>query len=133
MIKVIIFDFWGVVFNPMTGETQEGLESFLQEIQSRNLKCGIASSSSRQFITDFLEPRNLQDYFEVIVSIDDVANTKPDPECYLKVAEQFGVSPEECVIIDDSLPPVTMAKQQGFQTILFGTDTQTFAEIDLSS
>lgn len=131
MIKAVIFDFWGVVFNPMTGEAQEGLESFVQEAKAGGWRRGIASSSSRQFIEEFLAARHLDEYFEVIVSIDDVKNTKPDPECYLKVAEKLGARPEECLIIDDSLLPVETARRQGFQAVVFGSEAPTFADITL--
>lgn len=131
MIKAVIFDFWGVVFNPITGEANEGLETFLQDVRARDWKCGIASSSSRRFITEFLEPRHLLDDFPVIVSIDDVTNTKPDPDCYFKVATELGAKPEECLIIDDSLPPIEIAQQHGFHTVLFGGEVQTFTDIHL--
>ena len=139
MIQAVIFDFWGVVFNPMTGEAQEGLEGFIQDLRARavtgditrDIKCAIASSSSRQFIVDFLEPRHLLDDFSVIVTIDDVTNTKPDPECYVKAASQLGIAVGDCLVIDDSQQPVEMARQAGFQAIAFGTDVKQFGEIDL--
>lgn len=132
MIKVIIFDFWGVVFDPKTSQPMDGLVDFLNKLKEQNVQCGMASSSSRRFIKPFLQEHNLQDYFGVVIGIDEVINTKPNIECYSKVAEFFKAEIQDCVVIDDSLPPVEQAKKSGFQTVLFGVEAQAFTDIDLA-
>lgn len=126
MVQVVILDFWGVIFNPRTsyssGETTQGLAIFLQACKERNINLGIASSSSQKFITEFLTEHDLLDFFPVIVGIDEVTRTKPDPECYIKVAEYFQVKPEHCIVLDDSPLPLMYAREAGFITKLFGDD-----------
>ncbi|MDP3970445.1 MAG: HAD-IA family hydrolase [bacterium] len=132
-MKVIIFDFWGVIFDPISNEPFIGLEDFLRDAEERNLVCGIASSSSREFVLDFLKEHELDSYFEKIVGMNDVANLKPDPECFIKVAEYFGVEPEECLVIDDSTMTIDAAREEGFECISFGNDVSEFDDIDLYS
>lgn len=120
MVKVVIFDFLGVVFNPKTRLPGDGLVDFLELLQHHHIPCGIASSTEREHIAQFLQDHDLASYFGVIIGLNQVTATKPDPECYQQVAEFFSVTPEEAVIIDDSAAPLTQAKAVGFQTIFFG-------------
>lgn len=136
-ITIVILDFWGVIFNPRTGETTQGLAIFLQACKERNINLGIASSSSKKYITEFLAEHDVLDFFPVIIGIDEVAHTKPDPECYIKVAEYFNAKPEHCIVIDDSELPLVYAREAGFITKLFGSDStasvQTFDDDTLDT
>ena len=55
--------------------------------------------------------------FDVIVSGDDVENSKPDPESYLQAATLLGVDPGRCIAIEDSRPGVASAVSAGAVTI----------------
>lgn len=121
MIKVVIFDFLGVILNHTTHLPNEGLVPFLQLVQRRQIPCGIASSTAREQIAQFLQEQQLAKYFSVIVGLHQVTNTKPDPECYQQVAEFFQMGPPECVIIDDTEAPLLQAQTLGFQTIYFNS------------
>lgn len=126
---VVVFDFFGVVFDPRTGEVMVGLEEFLQQLRVAGKRCGIASSSNSATIEQFLAEHNLTDYFAVVVGADKVERTKPDPECYIAVATYFTVSPPDCVVIDDSAATLEQAKPFGFQTVYFGNNLDNFKKI----
>ena len=51
--------------------------------------------------------------FDAVVSGDDVANSKPHPEPYLRGAELLGVDPRDCVAIEDSVPGIASAAAAG--------------------
>jgi HAD superfamily hydrolase (TIGR01509 family) len=55
--------------------------------------------------------------FDVVVSGDDVENSKPDPEPYLRAATLLGVDPSQCIAIEDSRPGVASAVAAGAVTI----------------
>ncbi|MCF8540328.1 MAG: HAD family phosphatase [Aurantimicrobium sp.] len=55
--------------------------------------------------------------FSAIVAGDQVSKSKPDPEIYLLAAERLGVSPTDCVAIEDSPVGVTAASRAGLFTI----------------
>lgn len=52
-------------------------------------------------------------YFNLVVSADDVKNTKPDPECYIKAARDLGVDISKCLILEDTNTGVTSAVASG--------------------
>ena len=129
MSKVYIFDFWGVIYDPRSGRVMEGVEEFLKQLADQNIHCGVASSSSRKYIFDYLSENNLIQYFDVIIGADDVLVTKPDPGCYVAVAKHFRVQPGQCTVIDDSIAPIENAKKLGFNTVLFGVEVDSFSAI----
>ena len=56
---------------------------------------------------------DLREAFDVIVTADDVARGKPDPEAYLTAANRLGVAPTDCVVVEDAVAGVTAAKAAG--------------------
>lgn len=119
-MKVAIFDFYGVIFNPLTSRPTKGLREFVELLCARAVHCGVASSSTSLQIEAFLQEHSLHDYFSVVIGTDRVKYTKPNPECYLTVAEYFNTKPADCLVIDDSNAALEQAKAVGFQTIYFG-------------
>ena len=59
----------------------------------------------------------LNGLFQSIVTSDDVAKTKPDPATYAKAAEGMGISPSDCLAIDDSPNGVSSAKNAGMKVL----------------
>lgn len=55
----------------------------------------------------------LQDYFWFWLSSEDVANPKPDPECWFRAMQMLGVDPDETVIIEDSKVGIASAEASG--------------------
>jgi beta-phosphoglucomutase-like phosphatase (HAD superfamily) len=55
--------------------------------------------------------------FSAIVAGDQVTHSKPNPEIYLLAAERLGVSPTDCVAVEDSPVGVTAASRAGMFTI----------------
>lgn len=127
--RAVIFDFFGVVFDPRVGDVRAGLTEFLQILKRHNIGCGIASSTGSDHIAAFLKEHDLDRYFSTIVGSDQVMMMKPDPECYQRVAEFFQAKPQECLVIDDSRQAITNATAAKFQTIYFGDGLDTFEKI----
>ncbi len=69
----------------------------------------------------------------VLVSYDDVAAGKPDPECFLLGARRLGVEPQDCVVLEDAPAGITAGRRAGASVIALRTthaDAQ-LAEADL--
>ena len=54
---------------------------------------------------------------KVLVTADDVTNGKPDPEPYLKGAEQLGFKPADCLVIEDAPAGIQSAREGGFKAV----------------
>ena len=79
-----------------------GLERFLVDAHGAAIKLGIGSAAITFNIDFVLDGLDIRKYFDVIVSADDVINSKPNPETWLKCADELEVSPAECIVFEDS-------------------------------
>ncbi|MBT3582803.1 HAD family phosphatase, partial [Candidatus Woesearchaeota archaeon] len=75
-----------------------------------------------------VEKFELNKYFKIIITVDQVEKPKPDPEIFIKAANALGVSPEQCIVIEDSPAGVKAAKSANMKCIAI---TNTNKEIDL--
>ena len=78
----------------------------------------VASSAHRDVIDASLVATGLTDVFGVVVSSDDVERGKPEPEVYLEAANQLGVMPAACLVVEDSYNGVRAAKAAGMTVVL---------------
>ncbi len=81
---------------------KEGLEELLAYAKENNIKCALASSSDRKKIDFLLEKEGIRDYFDFIISGDEVERSKPDPEIFIKAKEHFNIRDNEALILEDS-------------------------------
>ena len=107
----------------------DGALELLQSLRGK-AKLGLASMSDRAVIHHMLRTMNLQQFFDAVVTADDVANPKPHPEIFLKCAGKLESSPEKCVVVEDSVFGVEAAKRakMGCITVLTGVHSRKMLE-----
>lgn len=86
-----------------TLQPREGILQLLRTIKEQQLRMAIASGSRRESIDTFLKKHDLQHYFEVIFSADDVERLKPFPDLYNMTIAALQLQPDECFAIEDSI------------------------------
>ncbi len=67
----------------------------------QKMPMAICTGGTREVVEKTLEATDMKKYFEVIVTADDVQNSKPDPETFLKASEILGVEPGVCQVFED--------------------------------
>lgn len=95
--------------------------ALLQEARRTRCKLGLATMSYCAQVQRVLEILDLTGAFDFVASRDDVEHGKPDPEIYLLVARELGVSPDECLVIEDSLTGVKAALAAGMDVVAVST------------
>lgn len=95
-------------------EPVQGLPTFLSAF-AHVQRC-IASSSKLDYIGRCLDRMSLADWFEHRFSGHDVERGKPHPDLFLKAAATLGMSPSDCVVIEDSPTGVVAGKAAGMFT-----------------
>jgi beta-phosphoglucomutase len=98
-----------------------GLHSFLDRAKSNNIPMAIGSAAIMFNIDFVLDNLELRHYIDAIVSADDVAISKPDPETFLKCAERLHVQPANCIVFEDSPKGVESAKRAGMKAVVLTT------------
>jgi PPK2 family polyphosphate:nucleotide phosphotransferase len=96
-----------------------GALELLEEARLAGLKTAVASSSPRYFIAAVLQNLGIMGQFDAIVSGEEVAQSKPAPDVFLKAAEMLGVSPADCLVVEDSAHGLRAAKAAGMRCVGF--------------
>jgi beta-phosphoglucomutase len=99
----------------------DGLDVFLENAHAAGIKMAIGSAAIPFNIDFVLDNLNLRKYFEVIVSADDVALSKPHPETFTKGAELLGVEPHKCLVFEDAPKGVEAAQNAGMDCLVLTT------------
>lgn len=90
-----------------------GAGEFLKLCRKRGIKLGIATSNSRELVTNVADVHGLHDYFSCILTGCDVGRGKPAPDIYLEVARRLEVAPEHCLVFEDIIPGIQAGKSAG--------------------
>ncbi len=92
-----------------------GAVEFLEEVKRRGILLGIATSNDRRIAETALKARGLSAYFDSVRTSCEVAAGKPAPDVYLKVAEDLGVAPDECLVFEDVPNGILAGKNAGME------------------
>ena len=93
-----------------------GAADVLHALQTRNHPWAVVTSAWRELAETRVVAAGLP-LPTVIVPIDEIRNGKPDPEGFLRAAEQLGVEPEECVVFEDTRPGIDAGLRAGMQVV----------------
>jgi len=99
----------------------KGLDIFLEQTNKAGIKMAIGSAAIMPNIDFVLDGLHLRKYFDVIVSADDVTHSKPDPETYLKCAEQLNTDAKDCLVFEDAPKGVETANNAGMGCVVITT------------
>lgn len=98
-----------------------GAIEFIQYAKRHVQKMGLVTSSNRE-ITEFVFERyDLHQYFDAIVTGDDIINGKPHPEPYLLALEKLGANPKTSYVIEDSINGIFSAGHAGCHVVGIAT------------
>jgi pyrophosphatase PpaX len=88
----------------------------VKTLHEQGFKLGIVTTKIRDTVNMGLKLTKLDQFFDVVVTLDDVENAKPHPEPVLKALEQLGSKPEEAIMVGDNHHDVEAGKNAGTKT-----------------
>jgi len=94
-----------------------GVVRLLNALKKGNFKLGLVSSAPKENIDLVLNKLNLAGVFNCVVSGQEVSEGKPSPQIYLLAAKKLEVTPNDCVVIEDSPLGVKAAKTAGMRCL----------------
>lgn len=89
----------------------------LPRLKQAGLQLAVASSSSLEAVNEMVEGCAIKEYFDFLISGQDLHKSKPDPAIYLLAMEKLNVRPEECIVIEDSNYGIEAGKRAGAKVI----------------
>lgn len=100
-------------------EILPGALEFIQQAKENNIKIALGSASKNAMT--ILERLKITEFFDAIISGNEVSKAKPNPEVFLKGAEALGLNPEECMVFEDAEAGVEAAHNGHMKCIGIGS------------
>lgn len=91
-----------------------GVTAYLDGLRARGVKMAVATLTARRHAEKALRDRGMLDYFDFMLTIEDVGVSKWEPDIYLQSAARMGLTPAQCVVFEDAPYACTTAKRAGF-------------------
>ena len=88
----------------------EGVATLIESLHQANLKIGVVSGALRDEIITVLQREGLADKISTIVGADDTPESKPNPGGYLQAVRNLNLSPQECLVLEDTFIGIQAAK-----------------------
>lgn len=88
-------------------------ETAIRQLKMDGYKLAVCSNSIRQSVELMLEKSHIKQYFDLILSNQDVVHPKPNPEIYLTCMRKLSVSPDETLILEDNENGIQAALASG--------------------
>ncbi len=95
-----------------------GVVNLLQELQNSGIKIALGSSSKNA--RTVIERLGIAEYFDAISDGYSVSQPKPAPDLFLHAAQQLGLSPSQCVVVEDAAAGVEGAIAAGMRSVGLG-------------
>ncbi|MCR4418108.1 MAG: HAD family hydrolase [Ignavibacteria bacterium] len=99
--------------HPRMADLYPGIVDILEELKKRKILISIFTGKGRKTTEITLEILGIKDFFDMIVTGDDVINHKPSPEGIFKFLETYSLNKNEVLMVGDSLADIIAAKEAG--------------------
>lgn len=106
-----------------------GAKKYMKFLKENGIKIGCATSNEKRLAQAALTPHGFLDKVDVVRTACEVAKGKPAPDIYLKVAEELGVAPENCLVFEDIPNGIKAGKAAGM-TVIAVKDKASMNEIE---
>ena len=104
-----------------------GFEDFVAKLRRQGIKTAVVTSSNLVKMENVYRKRpEFKSYFDAMLTSEDFAESKPSPDCYLKAAQRFDCSKNECVVFEDSFNGLRAGQAAGMFVV--GLSTTNSAE-----
>ena len=99
-----------------------GFEDFITILRNKGFKTAVVTSSNKiKMNAVYRKHPEFHSLFDAILTSEDFSASKPDPDCYLKAAERFHLSPDECIVFEDSFNGLKSGRAAGMLVVGLAT------------
>lgn len=94
-----------------------GAAEFLRRLRENGVRVAVATASSAVGVRACLEENGMAEFVDFFITCSDIGKSKEFPDIFLRCAEEFGASPQESVVFEDSLYALRTARAAGFPVV----------------
>lgn len=112
-------DYYRQMLSQMTADDVDiEVKLTLDKLREKGMLLGIGSSSKNARL--ILAQIDMKDYFDAVCDGNDISRSKPDPEVFIRTANLLGLSPDQCLIVEDAQSGIEAATAGGFDSAGIG-------------
>ncbi|MGV9200170.1 MAG: HAD family hydrolase, partial [Promethearchaeia archaeon] len=114
-------------------EPLPGVMDLIETLDQKGVKLGVGSSGAAANVNLLLTGLDIKDYFDVIITAEDVEKGKPEPDVFLQAAQKVSVKPRNTIVIEDAPVGIEAARRASMKTIALTTphNRKSLIEADL--
>ena len=101
-------------------EVRHGFFDLINLLRDLGIRTALATSSTWSVVDLVLEKFGLEECFDAKVTVEEVVNTKPEPDIFLEAADKLEVDASKCVVFEDAISGVKAAKRAGMKVFVVG-------------
>ncbi len=103
----------------------EGFTDFIADLRAHDVRTAVVTSSNVPKMQSVYRQRpEFRQLFDAILTSEDFAESKPSPDCYLRGAARFGLSPEDCIVFEDSFNGLRSGRAAGMFVVGLATTNE---------
>ncbi|TDQ36965.1 pyrophosphatase PpaX [Aureibacillus halotolerans] len=93
-----------------------GVKEAVIALHEKGVQLAVVTTKMKETAIRGLRLMGLEEYFSVVIALDDVTNAKPDPEPVLKAMEALGATTDETIMVGDNMHDIESGKRAGVKT-----------------
>ncbi len=97
---------------------KKGLKKLLNYLKKKRIPMAVATSTDRDQAEKRLRDTGIDHYFDYMICGNDLSESKPSPQIYLKVLEHFGMDPGDALVFEDSKNGLLSAWNAGIRCVV---------------
>jgi HAD superfamily hydrolase (TIGR01509 family) len=97
---------------------KKGLFELLDYLRANKYSTAVATSTEEEKAVYLLKKAGVYGYFDVVVCGNMIEKGKPKPDIYLKAGELLGISPSDCLALEDSINGILSASRAGMKPVM---------------
>jgi len=114
----LVQELWEDYYLPKYIKLYPGVKETLDFLRENGVKIALVSNGSKSEIPKYLKYCGVSEFFQVVITSDDVAEPKPSPEPIYRAIEILKVSKEKCLMVGDTIIDGVAARNAGIKVAL---------------
>ena len=103
---------------------KDGFVEFVSSLKEDKIPTALATSNNWSIVGEVFQKLDLEKYFDVVTTREEVLFTKPDPEIFRITAQKLQADPKDCVVFEDSQAGIKAAKMAGMKAVGVAQDEE---------
>lgn len=104
---------------------------YLSKLKSEKMPMCLATATPKNLFMPMFKRLNMAHYFDFCITVPEIGIGKSKPDIYLYCAKQYHLTPQDCVVFEDTIQAITTVKNAGFQTFAVADQISSWAEPEI--